>query len=103
MLDALRVGCGKRTCGLEHGGGIYRIHTILTTPPKEKIVLYVGDGLFFWFNTNARQHPGQLAVKRGERPAIIHDCYLNLRTGCDAPRPRPADRVYHEGLHADGV
>jgi hypothetical protein len=38
-------------------GGVYRVRTTLATPPNEKIVLYVGDRFFFWFNTNARQRP----------------------------------------------
>jgi hypothetical protein len=58
-------------------GGVYRIRTILVKPPKEKIVLYVGDGFFLWFNTRARQQPGQLRVLPGECPEISHECYLD--------------------------
>jgi hypothetical protein len=58
-------------------GGVYRIRTVLTKPPKEKVVLYVGNDYFLWFNTEARQRPGQLAVKRGECPEIVHACFLD--------------------------
>lgn len=58
-------------------GRIYRIKTVLTKPPKEKIVLYVGNDLFFWFNTDARQRPGQMEVNPGDCPAITHKCYLD--------------------------
>jgi hypothetical protein len=58
-------------------GGIYRVHTSLVKPPKEKIVLYVGDGLFLWFNTVARQRPGQLCTQAAECPEITRECYLD--------------------------
>lgn len=58
-------------------GGIYRISTVLTKPPKEKIVLYVGSSYFLWFNTEARNRPGQLAVATGECPEIVHACFLD--------------------------
>jgi hypothetical protein len=58
-------------------GCIYRIRTILSKPPKEKIVLYVGSDYFLWFNTEARKRPAQLPVSRGECPEIIHACYLD--------------------------
>jgi hypothetical protein len=58
-------------------GGVYRVRTTLVTPPKDKIVLYVGDRFFLWFNTNARQRPGQLRVQPGECPEIIRECYLD--------------------------
>jgi hypothetical protein len=56
---------------------IYRVRTILVTPPKEKIVLYAGDGYFLWFNTRARERPGQLCVQPGECPEIARECYLD--------------------------
>src|SRR6266478_9078624 len=30
-------------------GGVSRIRTVLTKPPKEKVVLYVGNGYFLFF------------------------------------------------------
>jgi hypothetical protein len=58
-------------------GAIYRVRTVLVTPPKDKIVLYVGNEFFLWFNTVAKQQTGQLCVQPGECPEIIHECYLN--------------------------
>jgi hypothetical protein len=58
-------------------GRVYRVHTILTKPPKEKIVLYVGSDYFLWFNTDARQRPGQMKVDAKECPEIIHTSYLD--------------------------
>jgi hypothetical protein len=62
-------------------GDILRVYTQLVTPPKEKIALYVGshfgNELFFWFNTNPRKRPGQIAVARGEAPGITRDCFLD--------------------------
>lgn len=58
-------------------GAIYRIRTVLVTPPKEKIVLYVGNDWFLWFNTLAKQQTGQLCVQPGECPEIKHESYLN--------------------------
>jgi hypothetical protein len=58
-------------------GGIYRVRTILVKPPKEKIVLYTGDGFFLWFNTVARERPGQLYVRPGECPEVTRECYLD--------------------------
>jgi hypothetical protein len=58
-------------------GAIYRIRTVLAKPPKEKIVLYVGNEFFLWFNTVAKQQTGQLCVQPGECPEIKHECYLN--------------------------
>jgi hypothetical protein len=58
-------------------GAIYRVRTVLTKPPKEKIVLYVGDDWFLWFNTTARQRTGQLCVQPRECPEITRQCYLD--------------------------
>ena len=58
-------------------GTVYRVRTVLTNPPKDKIVLYVGDGFFLWFNTDPRQRPGQMLVKARECPEIRHDSYLD--------------------------
>jgi hypothetical protein len=58
-------------------GGIYRVWTALVKPPKEKIVLYVGNGFFLWFNTKPRNRPGQLCVQPGECPGITRECYLD--------------------------
>jgi hypothetical protein len=58
-------------------GAVYRVRTVLTNPPKEKIVLYVGDGFFLWFNTNPRHRPAQMLAKAKECPEIQHDCYLD--------------------------
>lgn len=57
-------------------GRVYRIHTTLVDPPKEKIVLCVGT-LFLWFNTDPRRRPAQLPVKPGEAPGISRNCYLD--------------------------
>jgi hypothetical protein len=46
----------------------------LATPPKEKIVLYVGDRFFFWFNTNARQRPGIPSRDAGSRQESSRNC-----------------------------
>jgi hypothetical protein len=59
-------------------GNVYRIHTTLVDPPKEKIVLYVGDGFFLWFNSKPHPRwPGQMKVSTAEAPGITKDCYLN--------------------------
>jgi len=58
-------------------GAIYRIRTVLAKPPKEKIVLYVGNDFFLWFNTKAKQQTGQLCVQPGECPEITRVCYLD--------------------------
>jgi hypothetical protein len=58
-------------------GDIFRIRTTLVTPPKQKIVVYVGSGLFLWFNTEARQRPAQMSVSSGEVPGISRDCFLD--------------------------
>lgn len=58
-------------------GGIYRVRTILVRPPKVKIVLYVGDGFFLWFNTIARNRPGQFEVQAAECPEITRECFLD--------------------------
>jgi hypothetical protein len=64
-----------------NAGDVVRVHTTLTAPPKDKIVLCVGvhfgNELFLWFNTDARQRPGQMAVMRDEAPGISHDCFLD--------------------------
>jgi hypothetical protein len=58
-------------------GHVFRIWTTLATPPKEKIVLCVGDDLFLWFNTDARHRPAQMQVAAGEAPSITRPCYLD--------------------------
>jgi len=62
-------------------GDIFRIRTTLTNPPKEKIILCVGQlggiDLFLWFNTEARRHPAQMQVAPGEAPGISRDCFLD--------------------------
>lgn len=57
-------------------GNVYRIQTVLTKPPKTKIVLCVGNW-FLWFNTDARQRPAQMAVMTAEAPGITKDCHLD--------------------------
>jgi len=42
-----------------------------------KIVLYVGDGFFLWFNTIARNRPGQFEVQAAECPEITCECFLD--------------------------
>jgi hypothetical protein len=71
-------------------GAIYRIRTVLVTPPKDKIVLYVGNDWFLWFNTTARQGPGQLCTQPGECPEIIKQCYLNCSRVTLFPDPERA-------------
>lgn len=61
----MRIGC------------VYRIRTTLVNPPKEKIVLYVGNDFFLWFNTEPRKRPGQLAVAANSCPGIVQDCHLD--------------------------
>jgi hypothetical protein len=59
-------------------GDIFRIHTTLVTPPKQKIVLYVGGSLFLWFNTEPRkERPAQMKVTAREVPGISRDCFLD--------------------------
>jgi hypothetical protein len=71
-------------------GAIYRVRTVLAKPPKEKIVLYVGSEFFLWFNTKARQGPGQLCVQPGECPEISQECYLNCGRVTLFPDPERA-------------
>jgi len=59
-------------------GSVLRIYTVLTNPPKTKIVLCVGGHMFLWFNTDARKgRPAQMPVKAGEAPGITRDCFLD--------------------------
>jgi len=59
-------------------GDVLRISTVLTKPPKPKIVLCVGVDLFLWFNTDARRgRPAQMPVSRNEAPGITRDCFLD--------------------------
>lgn len=63
-------------------GGVYIVHTAMTRPPKDKIVLCIAvtPELFFWFNTAARHHGhGQLPVSPAEHPEVLtRDCHLDL-------------------------
>ena len=59
-------------------GSVLRIYTVLTNPPKRKIVLCVGEYMFLWFNTNARKgRPAQMPVKPGEVPGITQASFLD--------------------------
>jgi len=61
-------------------GHVYRCHTVLTDPPKEKIMLCVcvSPGQVIWLNTDARRHgDGQLQVREDEHTTLTHDCYLD--------------------------
>jgi hypothetical protein len=60
-------------------GDVLRVRTVLTNPPKQKIVLYVGTAqqLFLWFNTEPRKRPAQMSVAAHEAPGIVHDCFLD--------------------------
>jgi hypothetical protein len=59
-------------------GDVFRVHTTLTSPPKKKIVLHVGGGLFLWFNSDPRRsRPAQMQVGSGEVPGISHACFLD--------------------------
>lgn len=77
-------------------GNVYRIRTTLVDPPKEKIVLCVGGGLFIWFNTDPRRMPGQLKVTSAEVPGITRDCYLNCGRVTVFPQ-RELDRAQDQG------
>ena len=61
-------------------GDVCVIHTALSRPPKNKIVLCVGSHppLFFWINTAARFHGiGQMPLTAADHPALTHDCFLD--------------------------
>lgn len=81
-------------------GDVLRVYTTLANPPKQKIVLYVGAGLFLWFNTEARRRPAQMPVALGEAPGISHDCFLDCGrvTAFTAPE---LDQAEHCGRASD--
>jgi len=58
-------------------GDIFRVHTSLANPPKIKIALFVGNGMFLWFNTEPRRRPAQMLVFSNEVPGITRDCHLD--------------------------
>lgn len=62
-------------------GHVYVVHTTLTTPPKDKIVLCIcaADNFFIWINTDPRHHGiGQFELASGDHPALRHTCYADL-------------------------
>jgi hypothetical protein len=79
-------------------GDIFRVHTTLANPPKQKIVLYVGRlgdiDLFLWFNTEARRNrPAQMQVKPGQAPGISRDCFLDCSRVTTFPQRELEDAV----------
>lgn len=58
-------------------GHVYRIRTTLVNPPKIKIVLCAGGGLFLWFNTEPRRRPAQLQAFPDDAPGLTRACYLD--------------------------
>lgn len=61
-------------------GSVYVLYTALSKPPKNKIVLCVGNDppLFFWINTLPRFHGiGQMQLAGADHSALTHDCYLD--------------------------
>jgi hypothetical protein len=61
-------------------GGVYVVYTALSRPPKDKIVICVGDGppLFFWINTEPRFHGiGQMPLAATDHSALTRDCFLD--------------------------
>jgi hypothetical protein len=61
-------------------GHIYVVNTTLARPTKDKLTVCIcgSDGLFFWINTDARQHGvGQLALHSTDHAALRHDCFLD--------------------------
>ncbi len=79
-------------------GEIFRVHTTLANPPKQKIVLYVGRlggiDLFLWFNTDARRNrPAQMQVAPGQAPGILRECFLDCSRLTTFPNRELADAV----------
>jgi hypothetical protein len=61
-------------------GHVYVVYTVLTKPPKNKIILCVcaAENLFLWINTKPRPHDvGQLALTATDHDALTHNCYLD--------------------------
>lgn len=61
-------------------GDVLVVYTALSRPPKDKIVICVGDNppLFFWINSDPRYHGiGQMPLSAADHPALTHDCYLD--------------------------
>ena len=61
-------------------GHVYLVYTVLTKPPKEKIVICVcaAEALFLWINSKSRPHDvGQLSLTATDHAALKHDCFLD--------------------------
>lgn len=64
-----------------NSGHIYVIHTTLTSPPKDKIVLCISgeDKFFVWINTLPRHHGiGQFPLAAEDHQSLSHDSFLDL-------------------------
>jgi hypothetical protein len=61
-------------------GHLYVVHTTLTNPPKDKLVICVCDAvpLFLWINTHPRHHGiGQMPLISTDHAALAHNCHLD--------------------------
>ena len=62
-------------------GHLCVIHTTLTNPPKDKLVICVCAAvpLFIWINTDARKHGiAQMPLVAADHPqALTHNCHLD--------------------------
>ena len=62
-------------------GNVYVVFCHWIKPPHDKIAvcLCAQRGWFFWFNSKAAPHAvAQIAIDKGEHPAISKDCFLDL-------------------------
>jgi hypothetical protein len=84
-------------------GYIYDVYTVLTNPPKKKIVLCVsvGDSLFLWINTEARRHGvGQLQLCADDHGRLEHDSFLDCSRLTTFPKGEIAGAVSHGVISA---
>lgn len=61
-------------------GHLYVIHTTLTKPPKDKLVICVcaEKNLFIWINSRPRAHGvAQMPLAAADHVALSHECHLD--------------------------